>query len=171
MNTVLARWNSLDPDSAAQEILPCCGSRAWATALAAKRPISEEPALLAASSTIWLALPEEAWHEAFNSHPRIGEQKAQTHATAASLRLSAQEQAAALSADEAAKLTLREANRLYEEKFGRIFIVCASGRSAEEILRILERRMNNDAPAELREAAEQQRQITELRLQRWLEAD
>ena len=171
MNKTLARWNLLDADTAAQEILPCCGSHEWAAELAAKRPILDEAALLAQSSAVWLTLPEEAWHEAFNSHPRIGEQKAQTHATAESLRSSALEQSTALSADEAAKLALRDGNHKYEEKFGRIFIVCASGRSASEILRILEDRMNNDATTELHEAAEQQRQITELRLRRWLEGD
>ncbi len=171
MNKTLARWNLLDADSAAQEILPCCGSHAWAAGLTAKRPVQDETTLLAASSAVWLALPEQAWHEAFNSHPRIGEQKPQTHATAASLQASAQEQSTALSADEAAKMKLRESNKRYEEKFGRIFIVCASGRSAAEILRILEERMTNDTITELHEAAEQQRQITELRLRRWLEAD
>jgi 2-oxo-4-hydroxy-4-carboxy-5-ureidoimidazoline decarboxylase len=171
MNKTLARWNLLDADSAAQEILPCCGSHAWAAELASKRPLADQSALLAASSTVWLALPEEAWYEAFNSHPRIGEQKAPAYATAASLQASAQEQSTALSADESAKLALREGNQLYEQKFGRIFIVCASGRSAGQILNILEARMNNDATTELHEAAEQQRQITELRLRRWLEAD
>lgn len=171
MNKMLARWNLLDAHSAAQEIMPCCGSQAWADGLAARRPIDDESALLAQSSAVWIALPEAAWHEAFNSHPRIGEKNAQTHATAASLQSSAQEQATALSADEIAKAALREGNQRYEEKFGRIFIVCASGRSAEEILHILERRMLNSAATELQQAAEQQRQITELRLRRWLEAD
>jgi 2-oxo-4-hydroxy-4-carboxy-5-ureidoimidazoline decarboxylase len=171
MNKTLDRWNLLDADSAAQEILPCCGSHAWAAKLSAKRPLADETALLAVSSSVWLSLPEEAWHEAFNSHPRIGEQKAQAHATTASMEASAKEQSTALSADEAAKVALREGNQLYEQKFGRIFIVCASGRSANQILNILESRMNNDATTELHEAAEQQRQITELRLRRWLEAD
>ena len=73
MNKVLARWNSLDPAAAAREVLPCCGSQAWATALASKRPITDEAALVEASSTVWLTLPEEAWQEAFDSHPRIGQ--------------------------------------------------------------------------------------------------
>ena len=77
----------------------------------------------------------------------------------------------AISADDAAKLALKEANRRYEQRFGRIFIICASGRSAHEILAMLEARMKNDDAAEMREAAEQQRQITALRLKRWLEAD
>jgi len=171
MNEVLTRWNSLDQDTAAAVVLPCCGSRAWAEQLAARRPITDEAKLLAESSAVWQALPEQAWQEAFDSHPRIGEQKAQGHATAQSLHASAKEQSVALSADDAAKLALKEGNRHYEEKFGRIFIICASGRSATEILAALETRMSNDAATEIREAAEQQRQITALRLKRWMEAE
>jgi 2-oxo-4-hydroxy-4-carboxy-5-ureidoimidazoline decarboxylase len=171
MNDVLARWNALDAESAAREVLPCCGSKEWAAALASQRPIADEAALITASSEVWLSLHEDAWLEAFDSHPRIGQKHAQTHATAESLQWSAQEQRAALSEDEAAKLALEQANRRYEQRFGRIFIVCASGKSAAEILRILESRMKNDPHTELREAAEQQREITQLRLHRWLESN
>jgi 2-oxo-4-hydroxy-4-carboxy-5-ureidoimidazoline decarboxylase len=171
MNQVLARWNSLDLAAAAREALPCCGSQAWAAALASARPIENEESLIETSSSIWLGLPEEAWREAFDSHPRIGQNHAQAHATEQSLRWSAQEQCVALSKDEAAKLALEDANRLYEKRFGRIFIVCASGKTSPEILAILEARMQNDAATELREAAEQQRQITQLRLHRWLESE
>jgi 2-oxo-4-hydroxy-4-carboxy-5-ureidoimidazoline decarboxylase len=127
--------------------------------------------MIAESSAVWRALPVQCWQEAFDSHPRIGEQKAQGHATDESLQSSATEQAVAVSADEATKVALKEANRRYEERFGRIFIICASGRSAGEILAALEARMKNGDAAELLEAVEQQRQITELRLKRWLEAD
>jgi 2-oxo-4-hydroxy-4-carboxy-5-ureidoimidazoline decarboxylase len=171
MNKVLARWNSLDLAAAAREALPCCGSRAWATSLASRRPIDEEESLIETSSSIWLSLPEEAWQEAFDSHPRIGQNHAQAHATGESLRWSAQEQRTALTKDEATKLALEDANRRYEERFGRIFIVCASGKTSAEILAILEARMQNDNATELREAAEQQRQITQLRLHRWLESE
>jgi 2-oxo-4-hydroxy-4-carboxy-5-ureidoimidazoline decarboxylase len=171
MNKVLARWNSLDSDAAAREALPCCGSQAWATALASRRPIADEDVLIETSTSIWHTLPREAWQEAFDSHPRIGQSHAQTHTTEQSLRWSAQEQRTALSQDDAARLALEEANRRYEQKFGRIFIVCATGKTSAEILAILESRMKNDAATELREAAEQQRQITELRLRRWLESD
>jgi 2-oxo-4-hydroxy-4-carboxy-5-ureidoimidazoline decarboxylase len=170
MNKVLARWNSLDPTVAAREALPCCGSHAWATALASARPIADEASLVETSASIWLNLPEKAWQEAFDSHPRIGQKKAQAHATEESLRWSAQEQRTALSDDHATKLALEAANRLYEQRFGRIFIVCASGKTSAEILAILEARMQNDVATELREAAEQQRQITQLRLHRWLES-
>jgi 2-oxo-4-hydroxy-4-carboxy-5-ureidoimidazoline decarboxylase len=171
MNKVLFRWNSLDEVSAAQEILPCCGSRAWAAALASQRPFEDEAILAAASDNVWFALPQRDWQEAFDSHPRIGQKHAQTQATEESLRWSMQEQRTALSHDEVAKLALEEANRRYEQRFGRIFIVCASGKTSAEILRILEARMQNDAATELREAAGQQRQITQLRLHRWLESD
>jgi 2-oxo-4-hydroxy-4-carboxy-5-ureidoimidazoline decarboxylase len=167
MNPVLVRWNSIDSTLAAEQILPCCGSRAWAAELAARRPIADDDHLLISSDAVWVSLPKAAWQEAFDSHPRIGQQKAKA-ATETSLGWSASEQSAAMTAGEAAKVALAEANRTYEEKFGRIFIVCASGRSAAEILGILEARMKNDAVTELHEAAEQQRQITQIRLRRWL---
>jgi 2-oxo-4-hydroxy-4-carboxy-5-ureidoimidazoline decarboxylase len=171
MNKVLARWNSLDHTTAAREALPCCGSHAWAAALASTRPIADETSLIETSTAIWRNLPQQAWQEAFDSHPRIGQKDAQTQATEESLRWSAQEQRAARSDDHAAKLALDAANRLYEQRFGRIFIVCASGKKSTEILTILQARMQNDAATELREAAEQQRQITQLRLHRWLESE
>jgi len=171
MNKVLVRWNSLDPATAAREALPCCGSQAWAVALASKRPFTDTSAVAEASATVWFALPQEAWQEAFDSHPRIGQRHAQTAATNESLQWSAQEQRTVLSTDESAKLALEEANRRYEQKFGRIFIVCASGKTSDEILVLLEARMQNNATTELREAVEQQHQITKLRLQRWLESD
>ncbi len=173
MNKVLARWNALDPVAAAREILSCCGSEAWANSLASARPIADEATLLQTSAIIWRTLPESAWQQAFDSHPRIGQQHAQ-RATEQSLRWSAQEQSKATATDtdtDTAKQNLAEANSRYEEKFNRIFIVCATGKSSSEILNILESRMNNDPATELREAAEQQRRITELRLHRWLESE
>jgi len=170
MNPVLARWNALDSEAAAGEVLPCCGSRAWAKALATRRPIADERLLLEAASEAWRALPVNDWQEAFDSHPRIGEGHA-AQATAQSLRWSAQEQKTAALGDGSVKLLIEEANRHYEERFGRIFIVCASGKTSTEILRILESRISNDDDTELREAVEQQRQIIQLRLRRWLESN
>jgi len=166
-NDALARWNSLDAEAAAREILPCCGSRAWAEGLTALRPFDTARELFDASDPIWAGLVEDDWREAFDSHPRIGQSHARA-ATAESLTWSSEEQRAALSPDETAKLALAEANRQYEDRFGRIFIVCASGKSTAEILAILEQRMKNTAAEEMLEAAEQQRQITQLRLRRWL---
>jgi 2-oxo-4-hydroxy-4-carboxy-5-ureidoimidazoline decarboxylase len=168
-NSALDRWNSIDAESAAREVLPCCGSSAWAEALAALRPFASAPELLAVSDRVWAGLAEDDWQEAFDSHPRIGQQHAHA-ATAESLALSSQEQGAAMSAEETVKLALAEGNRQYEERFGRIFIVCAADKSAAEILAILNGRMIHNAATELLEAAEQQRQITQLRLRRWLGA-
>lgn len=167
MNKVLARWNSLDAAEAAREALPCCGSHAWAVALASKRPIADEASLAEASTAIWWALPEQAWREAFDSHPRIGQKHAASHATTESLQWSAKEQQN-VSADDTAKLALAEANRRYEQKFGRIFIVCATDKTSAKILALLEARLQKDQVTELQEAAEEQRQITQLRLNKWL---
>jgi 2-oxo-4-hydroxy-4-carboxy-5-ureidoimidazoline decarboxylase len=168
MNQVLARWNSLDVAEAAREALPCCGSQAWAIALASKRPIADQASLIEASEAIWQASTEQAWREAFDSHPRIGQKHPALHATTQSLQWSANEQQS-VSADDTAKLALEEAQHRYEQKFGRIFIICATGKSPTEILANLEARMHNDDSTELREAAEQQRQITQLRLKKWLD--
>jgi OHCU decarboxylase len=108
--------------------------------------------------------------EAFSKHPRIGERKAPQLASAQSAAWSALEQQKVAAAGEAVQLALAEANREYERRFNNVFIVCATGKSAPEILEILRRRLRNDDAAELREAVEEQRKITNLRLQKWLSA-
>ena len=166
-NTILSEWNGLGLDDAAEIILPCNGSAVWATLLAYNRPFDSPATLFATSDKIWSSLPEEDWQQAFDSHPRLGEQKAKA-ATEKSLSWSADEQSAA-NPDYALWHALADANREYETKFGRIFLLCATGRSAEEMLTILRRRMQNNAETELRESAEQQRLITRLRLRKWLQ--
>ena len=164
MNSTLELWNAATPEQAADAILPCNGSRAWAEQLVSLRPFESPFALTCSADIIWRALPADAWQQAFDSHPRIGEQHAKS-ASARSLHWSAGEQSAV---DDQAKAALGAANHAYEQKFGRIFIVCATGKSAAEMLEILNQRMANDPAAELREAAEQQRQITQIRLRKWL---
>jgi 2-oxo-4-hydroxy-4-carboxy-5-ureidoimidazoline decarboxylase len=161
-------WNAMSAEAAAEAALPCCGSHAWARGLVTRRPLSTLPELLAASDAAWWSLNEADWQEAFDSHPRIGEQHAQAAATDTSLHWSAGEQSSAMLRDDAAKASLTEGNRAYEAKFGRIYIVSATGKSAQEMLSILERRMHNTAEDELHETAEQQRQITHIRLRKWL---
>ena len=168
MNGVLARWNHSSPTEAVEELLPCCGSPAWAERLTGRRPFVDTSSLLAASDEVWLGLATSDWLQAFHSHPRIGEASAKVPVAARSSAWSQQEQLQAAAASDTAKQQLAEANRAYEQKFGYIFIVCATGKSASEILEILRRRMHNDADNELSEAAEQQRQITQLRLKKWL---
>jgi OHCU decarboxylase len=169
----LARWNRLPIDEAMQAILPCCGSKAWAQGMVARRPFADEVALVAASNETWRSLTESGWMEAIQLHPRIGESRTSSpkpmSETAQSVEWSAQEQRDVADAEAAMKIALAEANREYERRFNRIFIVCATGKSAPEILEILRRRLKNDADTELYEAAEQQRQITEIRLRKWLQ--
>lgn len=165
-NDTLENWNRLPQDDAMHVILPCNGSRAWAIGVVNLYPFNTPEELFAASDKVWNALPPSDWQQAFDSHPRIGEHKAKA-ATAESLKWSAGEQAAA-NPDEQVKAELAAANQAYEEKFGRIFIVCATGKTAAEMLAILNQRLANDPATELHEAAEQQQQITQLRLRKWL---
>jgi OHCU decarboxylase len=167
---ILARWNLLSASDAVSAILPCCGSTAWAQGVVARRPIADVEALLAASNETWRRLQTSDWMEAFQSHPRIGESRAPQSRPAQSLAWSTQEQRQVTEADAALKAALSDANRRYEERFNRTFIVCATGKSAQEILEILLGRFHNDAETELHEAAEQQRQITEIRLRKWLQS-
>jgi 2-oxo-4-hydroxy-4-carboxy-5-ureidoimidazoline decarboxylase len=169
MSDVLAHWNFLPIAAAANEILPCCGSRAWADGMVGRRPLHDEAALLAASDETWRSLSESDWLEAFRSHPRIGESRAPKAASQRSVAWSAQEQQNVAGADESVKIALAKGNREYERRYSRIFIVCATGKSPAEILKILQRRMKNDEHTELQEASEQQRQITQIRLKKWLQ--
>lgn len=167
-NPTLTRWNALHAETATAEILPCCGSRNWANSLATERPFDDLSALLRASDRIWRELPEADWLEAFRSHPRIGESRSHTPASAQSQKWSAQEQSRSADGSETVKQALAAGIQEYERKFGRIFIICATGKSAAEILQNLQRRLQNDQATELQEAAEQQREIIHIRLEKWL---
>jgi 2-oxo-4-hydroxy-4-carboxy-5-ureidoimidazoline decarboxylase len=174
LSDVLVRWNSVPAATAVDEILPCCGSRAWAEGVVAQRPLRDEEAVLAAADRVWRSLAEADWLEAFRGHPRIGQSRAgESPSGAGALTQSAiwseQEQQRVREASDASRAALAMGNQVYEDKFNRIFIVCAAGKSTAEILAILQRRLKNDEAIELREAAEQQRQITQIRLQRWLQ--
>ena len=165
---VLAQWNRLPSEKAAEEVLPCCGSKTWAREMAARRPILAEAVLLTACDEVWKNLPESDWLEAFRSHPRIGESRSATSISARSAAWSGEEQRRVGVAEEDVRSLLANGNRAYEQRFSRIFIVCATGKSAPEILEMLRRRLRNDHATELLEAAEQQRQIAHLRLKKWL---
>jgi 2-oxo-4-hydroxy-4-carboxy-5-ureidoimidazoline decarboxylase len=168
MSGVLVQWNRLPVDEAVKEILPCCSSKAWAAGMAARRPFSDVTTLLAASEETWSNLSAADWMEAFRGHPRIGESLATPSVSDQSATWSAQEQKNVAAAGDAVKIALAEANQEYEQRFRNTFIVCATEKSAPEILEILRRRLQNDGPTELRQAAEQQRQITRIRLTKWL---
>jgi 2-oxo-4-hydroxy-4-carboxy-5-ureidoimidazoline decarboxylase len=137
--------------------------------MVSQRPLVDEDALLAAADETWKNLTPSSWMEAFDSHPRIGESRALHAAPVQSLEWSAQEQRNLEDSEAVIKAALADANRQYERRFNRIFIVCATGKSAAEILELLQRRLKNDANTELHEAAEQQRQITQIRLKKWIQ--
>jgi OHCU decarboxylase len=140
-------------------MLACCGSKRWARRMARARPFPGEDELFANADRIWRELSEDDWLEAFAAHPRIG---------ARASGQAAAEQAGARGASAETLAALTRANREYEERFGHIFIVCASGRSAEEMLDLCRRRLHNEPREELQAAAEEQRKITRLRLEKWL---
>lgn len=164
--SVLEGWHRMNRMQATAAILPCNGSEAWATAMVAGRPYLTPAELFSASDEVWGGLDAAARQQAFDSHPRIGERKAVT-ATAQSLRLSQGEQSTMV-LDSTAKTALAAANEAYEERFGRIFLICATGKSAAEMLASLEARMNNDPVTEREIAAAEQNKITQLRLRKWL---
>jgi len=167
MNAILTAWNAADEATAFDAMIACCGSKRWARAMVALRPISSVEMLSEEADRVWSRMEEPDWMEAFACHPRIGERKA-AHAVAQSAAWSAQEQSSTTQAAELVMAELAAGNALYEERYGFTYIVCATGKSAEEMLSILNRRLAGSRDAELREAAEQQRQITQIRLGKWL---
>jgi OHCU decarboxylase len=167
MNATLDAWNKGDEASALDAMIACCGARRWALAMVALRPIDSVLELSEAADRVWATMNEGDWMEAFACHPRIGERKA-AHATAKSSAWSKQEQSSAASAAEKVLAEIADGNARYEKLFGFTYIVCATGKTAEEMLTILKRRLASNREAELREAAEQQRQITQIRLGKWL---
>lgn len=168
--SALERLNSLPPADAERELLACCGSREWAHRVAAARPFPDAAALLERADAVWAELGEADWREAFRGHPRIGESEAQAGQTGRERAWSAGEQAGMGTAAGATRRALAEGNRAYEERFGFIYIVCATGRTADEMLALLRARLANDPAAEIRVAAEEQRRITRLRLEKLLAA-
>jgi 2-oxo-4-hydroxy-4-carboxy-5-ureidoimidazoline decarboxylase len=167
VNPALSSWNEATPQAALETMIACCCARRWAAAMVALRPIKSVGELSAAADRIWSTMEEADWMEAFACHPRIGEKKA-AQASKKSASWSQQEQSSAETAAQRVLVELAEANALYEQRFGFTYIVCATGKAAEEMLAILNRRLRSDRAAELREAAEQQRQITQIRLGKWL---
>jgi len=167
MNTVLAAWNDAEEKQATEAMLACCGARRWAAAMAALRPIESIAELSVAADRVWATMEETDWMEAFACHPRIGERKS-AHAVARSAAWSKQEQSSAASTSETVLAEIAAGNARYEKLFGFTYIVCATGKSADEMLAILKRRLASNRRDELLEAAEQQRQITQIRLGKWL---
>lgn len=161
--------NQLPRETAEADFLNCCGSPNWARMIAAARPFADVAALINRAEQIWLDLKTQDWLAAFAAHPKIGAKKSVSPQSARSADWSNAEQSGTQTAAGSARDELETANRLYQEKFEFIFIVCATGKSAEQMLDLCRRRLKNDAAAEILIAADEQRKITEIRLRKLLE--
>lgn len=166
MNRDLEWLNSLPAEAAAKELLQCCGSKRWAHEVTEQRPYTDLETLLARAQEIWWSLSADDWLEAFRSHPKIGERKAADAVSAKSQAWSGQEQAGVTNASADTVDSLAALNRDYEEKFGFIFIICATGKTSAEMLSSLRERLENAPATELPIAAAEQSKITELRLKK-----
>jgi OHCU decarboxylase len=152
----LAEFNLAPADQAEEVIRRCCGSKRWSRLMTEQRPFANRDVLFAIAERLWWSLEAADWLEAFAAHPRLGDRQASGWA--------ADEQSAATSMANDVRSRLVEGNHAYEERFGYTFIVCATGKSVDAILEILQARLTVDPAAELQVAAAEQRKITELRL-------
>lgn len=171
MTPGLARFNALPPAEAADELRACCGSSRWVRAMLAGRPFASVDALVSAADDAWRATEPADWDEAFAHHPRIGERRAAAAVSARARDWSAGEQGAAIPPDTATRTVLAEAIAAYERRFGRIYIVCASGRGAGDLLADVEARLRNDPEQERMVAMLEQGKITTLRLRKLVGAE
>jgi 2-oxo-4-hydroxy-4-carboxy-5-ureidoimidazoline decarboxylase len=157
--------NALPPEALAATLERCCGARAWVRHMLRAVPFADEAAVAAAADRAFAALTEGDWLEAFAHHPRIGDVSRLRERFKASGVLSEKEQGGAMAgAEEAVIQRLFALNQAYEARHGHIFIVCASGKSAAEMLALLEARIEREPPAELATCAAEQAKITHLRL-------
>jgi len=164
----LQELNDATTESAEQALTLCCGSSRWVKSVLAQRPFADKNSLLAISQKVWLQLDREDWLEAFTHHPKIGDVDSLRKKFAATKQWAEGEQGAVKEASEATLEALAQANAAYEKKFGYIFIVCATGKSAEQMLTLLQARMNNAEDDEILVAMQEQNKITGLRLEKLL---
>jgi OHCU decarboxylase len=157
----LNELNELSADDAEREFLKCCGSPRWARFMTQRRPFDSLPDVLTAADEISRDLSDADWLEAFAAHPRIGERSMSAW--------SQDEQEAALNAGADTQQKLAQRNLEYEDKFGFIFIVFATGKTPEEILALIDVRIENDHETEIDNAAAEQQQITRNRLLKLLD--
>jgi 2-oxo-4-hydroxy-4-carboxy-5-ureidoimidazoline decarboxylase len=162
-----AGWRAIDTASADEArilLRRACGSSRWVDRMLARRPFGSDAALKHAAREEWFALTESDWLEAFSHHPQIGDRAALAARFPSTHDLSAKEQSAVAAAGAVVIDQLATANQQYIDRFGFIFIVCATRKSAEEMLRLLRERLDHDRRTELRIAAEEQAKITAIRL-------
>lgn len=162
------RLNDLCAEAAREQLLRCCASARWVEQMMRERPFRDRAHLFEAASRHFRTLSGEDWIEAFAHHPRIGEAPGRSAAPTSAAAWAAGEQAGAARADDNVRAALVEGNRAYEARFGRVYLVCATGKSGHEMLAILRARMQNDPDTELCVAAREQEKITRIRLEKLL---
>jgi 2-oxo-4-hydroxy-4-carboxy-5-ureidoimidazoline decarboxylase len=166
VNLTLNQINRLERESAIEALMKCCGSYRWVEQMADARPFEDLEALIGRAGSIWQDLSPVDWLAAFSHHPKIGKKKAEQSQTEQERKWSEQEQFAVAATTEELLKELERLNSIYEEQFGYIFIVCATGKSTQEMIDLLRDRTKNDPETELRIAAGEQQKITELRLRK-----
>ncbi len=164
----LQEFNALGEAEAVENLMRCCGSHRWANHVAAGRPFASSEALMKTADSVWHGMEPADILEAFTHHPKIGDVAGLRKKFAATAAWASGEQSGVNSAAEATIQGLAQGNAEYEAKFGYIFIVCATGKTADEMLAILRSRLGNDPHHELANAAEEQRKITRIRLEKML---
>lgn len=158
--------NKLTAHEAAEAFNRCCGSKEWVARMLEKRPFPSIEKIFETANEIWWQLDQKDWLEAFSHHPKIGDLDSLKKKFAGTADLAASEQSSVSTAREETLQALAKGNKEYEEKFGYIFIVCATGKSPEEMLALLQQRLPNKEADEIKIAAEEQSKITRLRLER-----
>ena len=171
MSITAADLDAIPARTAASLLANCCGSSRWISQMVAARPFGSRDAVLAEADRIWTSLDASDWLEAFAHHPRIGEPKGAVPQGELGDEWSEEEQAGIDDADDDARRALATVNQTYERRFGYIYIVCATGKTPEEMVELALQRLRNDGVTELRLAAEEQRKITRIRLQKLLEEE
>ncbi len=166
MSVTVAQLDDFPETQAAFLLAACCGSSRWVASMVARRPFRTRAAVLAAADQMARELQPADWIEAFSHHPRIGERQSSVAVSTMARDWSADEQRVASDTDDRTRLELADSSAKYEQRFGFPFIVCASGRSAEELLAVLEERLGSSSDAELAIAAKEQQLITRQRLAR-----
>lgn len=164
----LHELNTLQPEQLKEELLKCCGSRKWVDKMLPFFPVEDMVELLNDAEAQWYACTEADWLEAFTHHPKIGDAASLKKKFASTANWAGSEQGAVAQASDETLQQLAKGNDDYEKKFGFIFIVCATGKSAEEMLSLLQLRFANNKDEELRIAMEEQNKITQIRLQKLL---
>ena len=166
----LASLNGLPINELRQELTKCCGSGKWVEKMCSVFPVPDAVTLFNEAEKKWFECTEDDWLHAFRHHPKIGDAKSLKGRFPETGGFSEKEQAAVKAAPGETLEALAHANTVYEKKFGFIFIVFASGKSAEEMLSILQARLNNTREDEIKTAMQEQQKITALRLKKILDA-